>query len=140
MKKILPILLISIISLNIQAQEIAMLSPRNQNVSNNVGSRIIPVINESHYTYQYMGNDVLVNFNGTEHIEYYENKKYYIKSKIKWISNDECYITIQHSTLPDFPFKKGSRLHLQILKIRNGKVFYRSTLGNRSWEGKMKAL
>jgi hypothetical protein len=40
----------------------------------------------------------------------WEQKKYYIKSKIEWLSDCESTITnfIQESTLPKFPFKDGN--------------------------------
>lgn len=140
MKKILLLSFLLIITLKTTAQDIAMLNIRNENVYKEVNQKITPIIEETQYTYRLNGNNVLVSFKGDEHIEYYENKKYYIKSKIQWISNDECYITIQESTLYDFPFKRGAKLYLKILKIKKGKVFYKSSIGGRSWEGKMKIL
>ncbi|RCS26357.1 hypothetical protein DUT90_11355 [Polaribacter sp. WD7] len=112
------------------------------NISNyeKVNEEIIPLIDETHYTYKYNGNDVLVSFKDGEHTEYFENKKYFIKSKVRWISNEECIMTIQFSNLPNFPFRKGTELKMKILKIRRGKVFYQSTLGGRTWTGKMSIL
>jgi hypothetical protein len=131
---------IIIINLDIKAQDIAMITTPKMKTYEKAPAKLVPLIKEAHYSYEYMGSEVLVSFIGDEHIEYYENKKYYIKSKVKWISSDECYITIQESTLPDFPFKMGATLHLKILKMKDGKVIYQSTLGRRSWKGKMKAL
>ena len=84
-----------------------------------------------------MGKEVLVEFKGNKHIELHQKGKYYIKSNIEWISDCEYYLIIEDVNLPDFPFQIGSKLHTKILKVRGDRVYYKSTLGDRSWEGKM---
>lgn len=96
------------------------------------------VLKSNTYTYEYNDNEVIVVFNNDEHIEYYENKKYYIKSELTWINKKECVMTIIESTLPDVPFKAGTQLEMKITKTRGNNVYYESTLGGRTWEGKMK--
>lgn len=94
------------------------------------------ILNET-FTYKFKGDDVLVVFKENEHIEYFKNGKYYIKSKITWLSKKECYMTIKESNLPNFPFKKGKKLYLKITKVKKGKIYYESTLGGRTWKGKL---
>lgn len=129
-----------VLSPTIKAQDIAFHSVHNLDVSHKLSSEITPLITKGQFSYRYMGSDVFVNFDGEEHIEYHQNKKYYIRSKVQWISTDQCYLTIEHSTLPSFPFKKGARLHFKILNINKKKITFRSTLGTRSWKGKMKSI
>ncbi|QNM87025.1 hypothetical protein H9W90_07900 [Polaribacter pectinis] len=99
-----------------------------------------PIIDNKTFTYEYKGGQVLVIFNGKEHIEYYNNNKNYIKSSIKWISRRECLITLKEINLPNFPFKTGTHLKMEITKIRGRNVYYKSTLGGRTWLGKMKEV
>lgn len=99
-----------------------------------------PIIDNKTFTYDYKGGKVLVIFNGKNHIEYYNDNKHYIKSSIKWISRRECLITLKEINLPNFPFKVGTHLKMVITKIRGKNVFYKSTLGGRTWLGKMKEV
>lgn len=96
------------------------------------------VLKNNTYTYEYKGEDVIVVFNNNEHVEYYNNKKYFIKSQLTWKNKYECVMTIKESTLPDVPFKAGTQLEMKITKTKGDYVYYQSTLGGRTWEGKMK--
>ena len=79
----------------------------------------------------------MVEFGETKHVEHHQKGKYYIKSNVEWISDCEYYLIIEDVTLPDFPFELGSKLHIKITKVRGNRVYYKSTMGDRSWEGKM---
>ncbi|MEO9570076.1 MAG: hypothetical protein ABJH82_13255 [Polaribacter sp.] len=146
MKKATLFLTFIIIAFTIKAQDVAMNTTKTYNnlnyeeepLLNESNMVVAPLLNETNYTYRYKGDDVLVVYKNDEHIEYFNNKKYFIRSKIKWTAKDKCYMTIQESNLPNFPFAKGTKLHMKIIKIKRGKVFYESTLGGRSWTGKMK--
>lgn len=89
------------------------------------------------FTYRYAKKDVLVVFKVNDYIEYHNNKEHYIKSDIEWTSNCEYDLIIKETNLPDFPFKVGTKLHIVINKISGKKVYYTSSLGGRSWEGRM---
>ena len=133
--------LFSIITIN--AQDYAMnISAKPKIIVDNelTTNEIIPLIKKSTYTYKYKGDNVQVVFSENEHVEYFNNKKYFIKSTLKWTANDECFMTLVDSNLPRFPFKKGIKLHMKINKIKKGYIYYQSTLGGRSWTGKMKKL
>lgn len=95
------------------------------------------ILKNNHFKYQLNGKTVEVEFNEDKHIELHQNGKYYIKSNVEWVSDCEYYLIIQDVTLPDFPFQLGSKLHLKIIKVRGDRVYYKSTMGNRTWEGKM---
>lgn len=130
-------------SFSINSQDIAMISSgnfSNKVTYDNSNYPVTPLIEKTLYTYRYKGDDVIVVFSENEHIEYFNNKKYFIKSKIEWTASDKCFMTIKESNLPNFPFKKGTKLHMKITKIKRGYVHYESTLGGRSWLGKMKKL
>ena len=99
-----------------------------------------PIIENQTYTYQYNNNEVMVVFNGKQHIEYYENKKYFIESSLTWISDKECIMTIKEFNLPNFPFIVGSKLKMEITKTKGKYIYYKSTLAGRTWEGKMKEV
>ncbi|MCI2230103.1 hypothetical protein MC378_13070 [Polaribacter sp. MSW13] len=143
MKKILFTSLLIIVSLTTNAQDYALNSEMNyneNNIDNNSSKEIVPLLEQTKYTYKYKGDDVLVIFSENEHIEYFNDKKYFIKSTITWTAEDECYMTLQESNLPRFPFKKGIKLKMKIQKVKRGYIYYESTLGGRSWTGKMKKL
>lgn len=100
----------------------------------------IPMIYNQTFSYKSKGGEVFVYFNGDEHIEYHNNKEYYIKSSIIWTSKDECIITLEEITLPDFPFSPGNSLKMKITNVKGDVVYYESTLGGRTWRGKMKQV
>lgn len=117
-KLIIPILLFSVLGFTPLEQECGMLKNNS-------------------FVYKLGGKDVLVEFGEEKHAEYHQKGKYYIKSNVEWISDCEYYLIIQDVTLPNFPFKLGSRLHIKITKVKGNRVYYKSTMGGRSWEGKM---
>tara|TARA_R110002049_G_scaffold4842_10_gene34240 strand:- start:3794 stop:4273 length:480 start_codon:yes stop_codon:yes gene_type:complete len=98
----------------------------------------VPTLYNQNFTYKYKGEEVLVSFKENEHVEYYSNKEHYIKSTVIWLNKNECLITLTESTLPNFPFKPGNSLKMKITEIKGKYVYYESTLGGRTWEGKMK--
>ena len=95
------------------------------------------ILKEGSFTYKLAKKDVLVQFETNKHVEYHQDKKYYIKSNIEWVSDCEYYLVIQDVTLPNFPFKIGSRLHIKITKVKGNRVYYKSSMAGRTWEGKM---
>lgn len=109
----------------------------NINATENVDE---PLIKNTSYTYKYKGGDVLVVFEGNEHYEFYNNKKHFIKSDLVWTSKKECFMTIKDYNLPNFPFKIGTKMRMKITKKKDGYVYYTTTLGGRTWKGKMKEV
>jgi hypothetical protein len=95
------------------------------------------VLKKNQYTYKRANKEVLVVFKDNSHIEYHNNKEHFIKSEIQWVSDCEYYLTIKETTLPRFPFKIGSKLHIVVTKVKGNKVYYRSTLEGKTWEGKL---
>jgi hypothetical protein len=99
-----------------------------------------PLLENKQFTYKYQGKKVLVSFSDTEHVEYFNDKKYFIKSTISWISAYECSMELQESNLPNFPFKKGTKLTMEITKVKRGYIYYTSTLAGKTWTGKMREI
>lgn len=95
------------------------------------------ILKNNSFTYKLAKKDVLVEFGESKHVELHQKGKYYIKSNVEWISDCEYYLIIEDVTLPDFPFPLGSKLHIKITKVRGDRVYYKSTMGDRSWEGRM---
>ena len=95
------------------------------------------ILKNNSFVYKLAGKDVWVEFGEDKHTELHQKGKYHIKSKVEWISDCEYYLIIQDVTLPDFPFKLGSKLHIKITKVKGDRVYYKSTMGKRTWEGKM---
>lgn len=97
-----------------------------------------PIIKDKSFTYKYNGGEVFVTFKGKEHIEYHNNKENFIKSKLFWVKKDLVYVTIEDYNLPNFPFERGTKMKIEFTKVNNGTVEYKSTLGGRTWLGKMR--
>ncbi len=95
------------------------------------------VLKNNQFTYRNAKKDVFVIFKENKHVEYHNDRKHYIKSDIQWISECEYYLIIKETTLPNFPFKMGTKLHIVISKVRGNKVYYKSSLAGRSWEGRL---
>ena len=140
-------ILLLMTAFSVKAQNVPMASDRSQNASivynddsayNFLSKEIVPVLVGNQYTYKDGGDDVLVVFTEDTHIEYFKNKKYSIESSIVWTADNECYITLRKSNLPNSSFKRGDVFYLKIIKIKQGYVYYQSTTNTRSWRGRMK--
>ena len=94
-------------------------------------------LKNSTFKYRYAKKDVLVIFGVNDYVEYHNNKEHFIKSDVEWKSDCEYNLIIKETNLPDFPFKVGTKLSIKINKIRGKKIYYTSSLGGRSWEGRM---
>ncbi|ARV15858.1 hypothetical protein BTO07_12220 [Polaribacter sp. SA4-12] len=95
------------------------------------------ILKDNTFTYRNSKKEVIVVFKDNKHVEYHNNEEYYIKSDIEWVNNCEYYLIIKESTLPNFPFKMGTKMHIVVNKVRGKKVYYTSSLGGRSWEGRL---
>ncbi len=100
------------------------------------------ILKNGKFTYRLGRETVFVDFTPTHQIEYHKNRKYFIKSNIHWLSNCKYSLTIDECTLPDFPFKMGTKLFVEIKKIKGNKVYYKTffPIDNRTWEGKFTKL
>lgn len=95
------------------------------------------ILKDNTFTYRNSKKEVIVIFKDNKHVEYHNNKEFFIKSDIEWVSNCEYYLIIKETTLPNFPFKMGTKMHIVVNKVRGKKVYYTSSLGGRSWEGRL---
>lgn len=95
------------------------------------------ILKNSNFKYRNAKKDVLVMFEKDKHTEFHNNKEHFIKSDIEWVSSCEYYLIIRESNLPNFPFKMGTKMHIVVDNVKGNKVYYTSSLGGRSWEGKM---
>ena len=100
-------------------------------------SKDCSVLKNNSFTYRNGGKDVLVVFEENKHAEYHNDKEYYIKSDIEWVNDCEYYLVIKETTLPNFPFKMGTKMHIKVNKVKGKKVYYTSYLGGKSWEGRL---
>ncbi|ARV07132.1 hypothetical protein BTO04_10730 [Polaribacter sp. SA4-10] len=100
-------------------------------------SKDCSILKNNSFTYRTGGEDVLVVFEESKHAEYHNDNEFYIKSDIEWISDCEYYLTVTETTLPNFPFEMGAKLHIIINKVKGEKVYYTSSLGGKSWEGRL---
>ena len=95
------------------------------------------ILKNGKFTYKRGKETVKVEFNGNNHTELHNKGKYYIKSTIKWVSNCKYHLTVKETNFPNFPFKPGAKLQVNIMKVKGNDVYYKSSIDKRSWEGKL---
>lgn len=93
------------------------------------------IVHEGNFTYGTGDNLKKVTIKGKKHIEYDNNGKYYIKSKLVWVSDCEFNMTMKKVTIPNFPFGKGDIMNVKIKKVDGNKIYYTSTVNGQSWDG-----
>jgi hypothetical protein len=76
----------------------------------------------------------------TLHVEYHNNNKYYIKSKLTWLSDCSYLMTMTDITIPNFPFHTGDIMEVDVTKIEDGIIYYNSIINNASYPGRLKIL
>jgi len=74
------------------------------------------------------------------HTEYHRNGKYYIKSKIKWLTDCQYEMKMISNTIPDFPFKPGDVMIVTVDKIEGDIIYYTSEVHGDKWEGRLLKL
>src|SRR5687767_7103832 len=51
---------------------------------------------------------------GNTHTEYMRNGQYYIESSLKWSSDCSYELVLKKCTVPDFPFKRGTKMKVTV--------------------------
>lgn len=80
-------------------------------------------------------DEIKVVIKGKKHIEYHDNGKYFIKSKLDWIDDCSFNMTMKKVTIPNFPFGKGDVMNVQVDKIENNQIYYTANVKDISWDG-----
>jgi hypothetical protein len=93
------------------------------------------ILHKGTFTYGNSKNLVKVMIKGKNHIEYHNDGKYYIKSKLDWVNECEYNMTMTKVTIPDFPYGKGDVMNVTINKVDGNKIYYTSTIKGQSWNG-----
>lgn len=70
-----------------------------------------------------MSNGGYVLIQDSIHMEYVDDGKYYIKSKLEWISDCEYSATVIEFTWPEFVFPIGEVLYAKLTEIKNDTLF-----------------
>ena len=95
------------------------------------------ILHEGTFIYGNTTDEIKVVIDGKKHIEYHNNGKYFIKSKLDWLSDCEYNMTMTKITIPNFPYKKGEVMNVKIDRVEGNEVFYTSTVNGKSWKGKL---
>ena len=69
------------------------------------------------------------------HTEYYDYGKFTVRAKLEWTDNCSYIATLEKSTVPSFPAKKGDKMVTRFIRTEENKVTYESTVLDRTWEG-----
>lgn len=81
-----------------------------------------------------------VEISGKNHIEKSGKNNYYIESTVDWISDCSYIMTMTKITIPDFPFKAGDTMRVDITKVTGNIIYYTSTVKGISWKGRFKKV
>lgn len=65
----------------------------------------------------------VVVINDSIHMEYIDGGKYFVKSKLEWISDCEYTATVIDFNWPEFSFGIGEKMTTKITKIKKNTVF-----------------
>lgn len=93
-----------------------------------------------HGTFTYIDEDgepIFVVIDGNKHTEYHKNRKYTIQSKIKWITDCEYEATLLKTTLPYFPFEKGTIMKVAIDKIDGDDIYLLCSVNGSKFYSKL---
>ena len=74
------------------------------------------------------------------HTEYHRDGKYYIKSKVKWVTGCQYEMKMLENTIPDFPFQPGAVMLVTIIKIEGDIIYYSSEVEGDKWYGRLQKL
>ncbi|MES1218596.1 MAG: hypothetical protein ABUT20_24040 [Bacteroidota bacterium] len=94
------------------------------------------IMHSGTFIYGDPGFEVKVVIKGNKHTEYHDNGRYFIKSKLTWLSDCEYDMTMTDVTIPNFPYKVGDVMNVKIDKVDGDKIYYTSTVQGKSWQGK----
>jgi len=96
------------------------------------------IMKEGKFRYQNIDDTTAyVEIDKTDHTEYYNSGKYYIKSRLKWITDCQYEMTMLKNTIPDFPFKPGDVMTVTINKVEGDIIYYSSEVNGYKWEGRL---
>lgn len=139
LSKILFVLFITGLTTIITSQNLAL---NDKSVKLNIPQKNIvikKVLDNGSYFYSCCTEKILVEINGNSYTEYHPNNEF-IKAKITWVTNNSYKLIITEIKKAGLPFKKGTELKTEILKIKGQKYSYKSTLNTHSWTGKLNKI
>ncbi len=93
------------------------------------------ILHRGTFVYGNPGSEIKVIINGKNHVEYHNNGKFIIKSKLDWISNCEYNMTMTKITIPNFPYGIGDVMNVKIDSVKGKEIYYTSTVKGQSWNG-----
>ena len=72
---------------------------------------------------------------GNKHTEFMRDGKYFIESSLKWSSDCSYVLVLKKCTVPDFPFKKGTKMTVTVERVEGNKIFYSGIVNGEAFEG-----
>jgi hypothetical protein len=80
--------------------------------------------------------EIIVKIKGKKHVEYHNEGKYVIESKLDWVNECEYNMTMTKVTIPNFPYGQGDIMNVKVDKVVGTEIYYTSTVNGQSWNGK----
>ncbi len=99
----------------------------------NAENKDCSILHKGTFTYGNTGSKIKVVINGNDHMEYHNNGKFIIQSKLDWMSDCEYNMTMTKITIPDFPYGVGDVMNVRIDSVKGNEIYYTSTVKGQSW-------
>ncbi len=93
------------------------------------------VLEEGKYTYNNKGKEVVVEIKDGYYTEYH-GKDEFIKASISWSSENNYKLVVTEIHKKNLPFKEGTVMETEIIKVKGNKFYYESNLEGLTWSGK----
>ncbi|VXB07714.1 conserved hypothetical protein [Flavobacterium sp. 9AF] len=95
------------------------------------------LLHEGTFVYYYENKKIKVVIHEKDHIEYHENGKYEIHSKIEWINDCEFVTTCVKNTFPNPTYDVEDQMYVKVNRIVKNEIYFTSSINRFSWSGKM---
>ena len=72
--------------------------------------------------------------------EYYNFKRYWVRSSIKWISDCECELTVLSVNYPGLICRRGDKMSIRVLNTEGNVVNYEALIDGRRERGRYQKM
>jgi hypothetical protein len=72
--------------------------------------------------------------------EYYNYKRYWVRSSIKWISECECELTVLSVNYPGLICRRGDKMSIRVLNTEGNVVNYEALIDGRRERGRYQKM
>ena len=96
-------------------------------------------LEEGKYAYTSKGKEVIVEIKDGFYTEYHGENEF-IKAKINWSSENNYKLVVTEIQKENLPFKEGTVMETEIIKVKGDKFYYESNLEGLTWSGRFRKI